>query len=209
MAIPRSWGCSMINKTFGRWTVIASAGKNKKGDAYWECRCACGNIKAIRGSSLLIGDSTSCGCFKKDARKTHGKTGSATYSSWRHMMRRCYSSKDQDYRHYGGRGITVCPRWHTFEHFFADMGEVPEGLTLGRKKNNEPYSPENCQWETRKQQGQNTRRLIVLTFGDKSQNLKQWAADLKMKHGTLRHRIVVLKWSTEKALTTPVIQRGA
>lgn len=40
------------------------SGKRKK--AYWLCKCVCGEEKFIRGSSLVNGCTTSCGCQKND-----------------------------------------------------------------------------------------------------------------------------------------------
>lgn len=49
-------------RTFGRWTVLGRAGSGKHKDAYWLCRCACGNEKPVQGKSLRRGDTKSCGC---------------------------------------------------------------------------------------------------------------------------------------------------
>lgn len=51
---------------FGKLTVIAAADKNKFGRVCCECRCDCGNVKTISGSSLRSGHSASCGCLKKE-----------------------------------------------------------------------------------------------------------------------------------------------
>jgi hypothetical protein len=51
---------------FGRLTIIRETGK-KNGHKYCICRCDCGTEKEIRVSSLLNGDTTSCGCFAKEA----------------------------------------------------------------------------------------------------------------------------------------------
>ena len=53
------------------------------------------------------------------------------YVVWAAMRNRCYNVNNGSYRHYGGRGITVCERWRkSFENFFADMGERPARLTI-------------------------------------------------------------------------------
>jgi hypothetical protein len=71
------------------------------------------------------------------------------YLSWRRMRTRCRSGA------YADRGITIEPRWNIFANFLADMGERPEGKTLGRKNNNGPYCKDNCEWQTAQEQALN------------------------------------------------------
>jgi hypothetical protein len=75
------------------------------------------------------------------------------------MRRRCTDPLNIGYPDYGGRGITVCPRWdRSFEAFFEDMGFRPPGTTLDRYPN--PwgnYGPGNTRWATPKQQRHNRR----------------------------------------------------
>ncbi len=75
------------------------------------------------------------------------------------MKQRCYNPKHAKYRHYGGRGITVCAEWLTsFETFLLDMGDRPAGYTLSRKDNEGSYCKANCEWQTYSEQNRNRRR---------------------------------------------------
>jgi hypothetical protein len=143
----------LSGRRFGRLTVLRRT-KLQCGKIFWECRCDCSSVTEVSGSNLRTGHIASCGCI----RRKHGLSGTPTHSSWCNMMDRCYCETHHAFEDYGGRGITVCERWReSFLNFLADMGERPDGRTLGRKENDEGYSKENCNWETAKQQGRNTR----------------------------------------------------
>lgn len=90
---------------------------------------------------------------------TAGRKMTRTYAAWLNMRMRCGNANRRDWKHYGGRGITVCARWNLFENFLQDMGEVPEGLTLDRINVNGNYEPGNCRWVSWIIQQQNKRRV--------------------------------------------------
>jgi hypothetical protein len=155
----------LTNKIFGKWTVIEFSHRGKYGDSHWLCRCNCGTKQIIFGGNLRSGKTTQCvNCKKIEAKKNpyafkHGMSKTNTYRIWYGMKERCYNTKNEKYKDYGGRGISVCDNWkNSFENFYTDMGERPRGLSIDRINNNGNYEPSNCRWATPTQQMKNTRR---------------------------------------------------
>ena len=106
------------------------------------------------------------------------------------MVRRCHSSRDKDYANYGGRGIRVCERWRIFENFFEDMGERPsDEHSIDRIDNAKGYEPGNVRWATTAEQLRNYSRNVVITLGDKSACLEDWATELGISPMTLKWRL--------------------
>ena len=106
------------------------------------------------------------------------------------MMQRCLNPAHPHYKHYGGRGITVCERWLTSANFLADMGPKPSPKhTLERKNNDLGYSPENCTWDTTTAQLNNQRRTRKITFNGRTMGLNAWAKEIGMRWSSLDKRL--------------------
>lgn len=154
---------NITGNRYGRLVVVSYLGKKGKSHL-WNCRCDCGQEKIIYANNLKKGDSKSCGCLQKEIvsikNTTHGMTETPMYDVWQSMKWRCVNPENHNYKHYGGRGITVCERWlHSFENFFADMGLRPSPeLSIDRIDNNGNYELSNCRWATKGEQNSNTRR---------------------------------------------------
>lgn len=115
------------------------------------------------------------------------------------MMRRCHDEKYSSYPNYGGRGIIVVPRWHTFDNFIADMGLRPKDHIIGRKDHDQDYSKENCVWEHRSLNGKHRRGEVLLTIDGQTRSVTEWARVSGVKRETIRHRIKS-GWPNEKLL---------
>lgn len=85
---------------------------------------------------------------------------------WAGMLSRCYNANSENYKYYGGRGITVCNRWHNFRFFVEDMGQKPTpGHSIERRDNDLGYFPDNCKWATSSEQCSNRSKFKTNTSG--------------------------------------------
>lgn len=193
----KSMGDQLIDikgQKFNRWTVL-EFGHNDGQKSFWKCRCDCGSIRFVWSYPLRAGTTKSCGCFRRilgnQPGTTHGMTGTPAFRSWCQMISRCYHPSATSYKNYGGKGITVCDRWRSFDKFFDDMGPRPPGKSLDRFPNyNGNYEPGNCRWATAKEQNQNQRKNVKITIDGVTKVLSEWARYFKISRNTVVNRIL-------------------
>lgn len=192
-----------IGDIFERWTVTGRSGNR------WLVQCSCGNSGAVRGSVLNASKSKSCGCLRREmgvargkASRKHGMEGSSEYQAWAQMKHRCSNPNNRMFKHYGGRGITVCERWRNdFAAFYADMGNRPgPWASIDRIDNDGGYEPSNCRWVDAETQNNNTSRNRHLRCSKtgRVQTVAQWARELSVTRPTIYNW-----WVDEDTLVIP------
>lgn len=128
---------------------------------------------------------------------------SAEYRTWKGIVQRCTDANAPIYRYYGGRGVTICDRWRSFEAFLADVGFKPNPtVSLDRIDNDRGYEPGNVRWASKRDQARNRRSNHILTAHGESLPLVEWAARLGVSHASILSRIA-RGWTVEAALLTP------
>jgi hypothetical protein len=188
----------LTGQIFGRLAVLSFIGRFKKPKSYsylWLCKCNCGKQTQADASHLRRGHTTSCGCYDRERRVTHGhaqrKKQSREYQTWRNIKNRCLNPNWPQFELYGGRGITICERWKdNFENFLTDMGKRPSGMEIDRfPDNNGNYEPGNCRWTTAKQQCRNMRSNRLITIDGETLTLAEWIEHSPLNAGAIRSRI--------------------
>ena len=112
---------------------------------------------------------------------------------WRAIKQRCTNPANKAYKNYGGRGINMYEGWqgiYGFSNFsrWAMQNDYKEGLTIDRIDNNKGYFPENCRWVTSKEQANNKRTNVRISYKGVTKTLSQWAEELGINYSCLQTR---------------------
>lgn len=147
------------------------------------CLCHCGNNIEVAQHLVASKSVSNCGC------RNHKMSTSPTYESWASMKSRCLNRNDQAYKNYGGRGITIDPKWQTFQNFLEDMGERTPTQSIERLEVDGNYTPSNCIWLEKNLQSKNTRSTVSITIEGETQNLTYWLNKFNVSHASYNKRI--------------------
>lgn len=91
------------------------------------------------------------------------------YRAYVAMHNRCENKLNDNYCHYGARGISVCEEWSGKDGFFnfkkwCNDNKWVKGLTIERIDVNGNYCPENCRLATVKEQAYNKRNTVYCEY---------------------------------------------
>lgn len=196
-------------KRFGRAVAIEYMGLDEsKKRSLWKCVCDCGEEFICRKDSLKRGSIQSCGCLGKERRleanTKHGMHNTKIYKVWTSMLQRCENPNEKAYENYGGRGIKVHPKWHSFEGFWEDMKSgYSEGLSLDRIDVDGDYEPGNVRWATRFEQQNNIRANVHVVIDGEEMTVGEASQRFGIDSNVIRSRLR-LNWSHEEAVKIPV-----
>lgn len=202
----------LTGQRFGRLVVVKQMPERKNGRVLWECKCDCGNTTYVASYSLKSGHAKSCGCLhlekNKTNRITHGFSKTERlYNVWKSMRQRCNCETNQDYKHYGGRGIEVCEEWQesylTFRNWAMSNG-YENNLSIDRIDVDGDYCPENCRWVTQYEQTRNCSRNHYITYNGETLTITDMAEKYNINIRTLKSRLDA-GWSIEDALMKPIL----
>lgn len=194
---------------FGLLTVMHREG-SAEGFALWRCRCDCGREIVVASSRLRQGRKNCCPSdeHKSERRISLTVEYKPEYHSWRNMQKRCFDPKNQAYRYYGARGITVCERWKSFRNFLLDMGRKPHPrFTIERENVDGGYEPSNCKWIARSEQGRNKRNSVFVTYAGRRMLLIDAIDDMGLSRGLVQNRLRA-GWTLAQALSLPPLPSG-
>lgn len=175
----------------------AKQGKHRLYSATCEC---CGSV--MLRSKANLKSTLGCRSCAMRRRAKHGYFGTRIYQQWADMVRRCTNPKYAGYHRYGGRGVSICDRWRSFECFLEDMGPCPCKMQIDRIDNDGDYGPENCRWATCRQNSRNTSRTRLITALGRTQALAAWSDETGLSRSVIAKRLNE-GWPHDVAVTLP------
>lgn len=154
-----------------------------------EFLCDCGSVSYIRPDSVVSGKTQCCGIvgcpYIRLFKHGHGSElnpnrARKEYDAWVEMRRRCTNEKCKAYKNYGGRGITVCKEFDSFQIFLDHVGMAPSPAhSIDRINNDKGYEIGNLRWADRFTQAKNRRPRKLVKRDNEIVRLKREMKKMK------------------------------
>lgn len=131
-------------KKIGLITVVKRIHCDRQ-DTWYLLKCECDSEFETSFSSLRRSKFKRCLC---------GYENHPLKRLLRNMIDRCTNINNKSFQWYGNKGINVWGQWIKFPIKFIKWSlenNWKEGLTIDRIDSSKGYSPENCQWITKKE----------------------------------------------------------
>lgn len=179
------------------------------------CQCFCGKIFISHITSLIAGNTKSCGCSRIGKKRPQKYTvnNHIIYQCWKHIISRCYNKKDKRYKDYGGRGVSVCSKWKNSYQSFLDWSltngwakklqldkdiKIPDSLI---------YSPETCSWVDQTTNSHYKRNSCICEIDGVKVGLRVYCKNIGLdkKYFNRIYGRIRLGWSIKKAITEPIV----
>src|SRR5271157_1122349 len=138
----------MIGKTFGRWTVLREAPRDKHNALMYLCECSCGTIKSVRKKPLVLGRSLGCQkCYLNGKRKRD-------YENVYNILVRVANKREQgegilSYEDFisvinsGAATCFYCGVKISWAKYVSSLKDRKMNYSLDRKDNSKGYSKDN------------------------------------------------------------------
>lgn len=106
---------------------------------------------------------------------------------WRGMKERCQNPNAENYKWYGGIGISICDEWQSFENFYnwAVKNGWRNGLSIDRINGNFGYSPDNCRFVDISTQCRNRKTNVPITVNGETHLQIEWCEILGLQKHTI------------------------
>lgn len=183
----------------GEWVCVTYVKTDNQGHHYVWAH-SCGRTKTATFSSVNLMKIGRCACTPRVTRPYSKRFHVPTRNTHKNMLARCLDPLHVAYPNYGGRGISVDPRWVEYEEFVEDMGERPVGYELDRINNNLGYCKGNCRWTTRKENLRNTSVNRTFSYEGRKVCIAEIAEIAGIPYPRAYARLMKYGYSVEEAI---------